>query len=151
MARGRGLLIRKALEFLRKTVRRARRRPAPRHGPPKPTGGFEARPISRDRHGFLTDGRYRVNSRENLKHTHGQALAGKSSFYPGTDVDRLTLEAAQRADSANLWNLKEGTKARVTFDDHIGTHGETGRPTNVVNVYRRKSRTIHASPGSPVD
>ncbi|MEV0713118.1 hypothetical protein [Asanoa sp. NPDC050611] len=147
MGRGTGRLIRKALAFLRKPPKRSARRPSL----PKPAGPFAARPITRDRHGFVSDGRYRVNSKKNLEHTHGQGPPGKSTFYPGTDVDRLTLDAAQRADHADLWDTPKGGKAKVRFAGDIGTHHKTGQPTNVVNVYRRRSGTIHAAPGSRLD
>ena len=114
-------------------------------------GGSVRRPIVRDRHGFLTDGTYRVNAKKNLDHTHGHAPPGKNTFYPGTNVERLTLDAAQRADHDNLWGLTDGTKAKVRFDSDVGVHHGTGQPTNVVNVYRRRSGTVHAAPGSRLD
>jgi hypothetical protein len=101
----------------------------------------------RDRHGQLTDGRYRVSSIANARHTAGSSPAGKSHFYPGTDVDQLTLDAAQYADEANLWDAD--SKAKVPFDRPVGVHVRTGSPTDTVNVYRKKNGTIHASPGSP--
>ncbi len=77
----------------------------------------------------------------------GTAPAGKSYFYSGTDVDGLTLDAAQYADDANLWD--NDNKAKVSFDRDVGVHVRTGQPTDTVNVYRKRNGTIHASPGSP--
>jgi hypothetical protein len=107
---------------------------------------FTSRPKWRDRHGFLTDGHYRVSGAASARHTAGTAPPGKSYFAPDTDVDQVSLDAAQYADHANLWG-PDG-KAKVKFDREVGTLGSTGQPTDTVNVYRKKSGTIHASPGS---
>jgi hypothetical protein len=147
---GKGAIIRKALEFLKKVRKRSK---SSGHGPavpsrptrPTPSGGFTPRPSYRDRHGVLTDDTYRVSSQANLRHTAGHAPPGKSTFHPGTDVDQLGLDAAQHADTHGLW---QGNKAKVPFVQDVGTHHATGVPTNVVNVYRRANGTIHISPGS---
>lgn len=110
---------------------------------------FVPRAAWRDRHRNLTDGIYRVNSVANRRHSPESAPPGRSVFLPHVDVDQITLEAAQRADHSRLWTPKK--KARVDFPFDVGTHGRTGRPTRVVNVYRRDNGTIHSSPGSPRD
>ncbi len=107
---------------------------------------FQARPSYRDRHGFMTDGTYRVSSEANARHSYGTARPGSSYFNEGTDVDQVSMDAAQYADQHDLW---DDNKAKVVFEDNVGVHGQTGRPTDVVNVYRRDNGTIHASPGSP--
>lgn len=152
MAGGGGKILRAALQFLRKIRARGGRggggaRPPARSGPPRPRGPFTPRPSWRDRHGNLTDGTYRVSSGGNQRHTSGSAPAGRSAFHPGTDVDQLTMDAAQYADQANLWSPR-GDKAKVRFDIDVGTHASTDRPTSVVNVYRRRNGTIHSTPGS---
>jgi hypothetical protein len=153
MAGGKGAIIRKALEFFKKIRKRNKPSGHPpalpsRPARPTPSGPFSARPSSRDRHGVLTDGTYRVSSQANLRHTAGSAPVGKSTFHPGTDVDQLSLDAAQRADAGSLWH---DNKAKIPFDRDVGTHHATGIPTNVVNVYRRGNGTIHISPGSRLD
>jgi hypothetical protein len=149
---GKGTIIRKALEFLRRVRRRGGRagtgaRPQ-RPVRARPAGDFTPRPSYRDRHGVLTDGTYRVSGQANLRHTYGHAPPGRSHFNPDTDVDQLTLDAAQYADQANLWTLNDGKKAKIVFDQDIGFHDRSGQSTNVINVYRRSNGTIHGSPGS---
>jgi hypothetical protein len=155
MARGSGRLIRKAFAFLRRTRRRSRSpqsAPSVPAGAPRPAGPFQPRPVFRDRHGFLTDGKYRVSASKNLRHTHGDASPDRSVFHAGTDVERLTLDAAQYADQADLWDPLDPTKAKVPFDRDVGIHRRTGAPTNVVNVYRKiRTGTVHISPGSRRD
>jgi len=154
MAGSKGAIIRKALEFFKKIRKRSKssgHTPAlpsrPAH--PTPAGPFRRVPSSRDRHGMLTDGKYRVSRDANLRHTDGHAPPGKSHFNPGTDVDQLSLDAAQYADQHNLWTLSNGAKAKVPFDRDIGFHDASGSPTNTVNVYRKlRTGTIHISPGS---
>jgi len=160
-----GDILTKLKELLRKLGRSG----AGKHGddlpPPKTTPSgppkiddpdFTPRPSQLDRHGNLTDGTYRVSSDANLRHTAGNAPEGKSYFNEGTDVDQLSLDAAQYADQKNLWYGQNPghpsdypNKAKVVFDDPVGVHAGTGQPTNVVNVYRKKNGTIHATPGSP--
>jgi hypothetical protein len=62
------------------------------------------------------------------------------------DAEKLTLDAAMFADRYNLWDLQN--KAKVIVDRMIGVTGDTNMATNVVNVYRRSSNTVHASPGN---
>lgn len=114
------------------------------------------RPADYDRHGNYTDGTYRVSEKANLRHTDGHAPPGRSTFYPGTDLDRLAIEAAQQADHDDLWRAsnpadKSGdnpAKAKVTFDRDVGVIGSTGQSTRIVNVYKKRNGTIHISPGS---
>jgi hypothetical protein len=115
------------------------------------------RPASYDRHGFYTDGTYRVSHEGNLRHVEGHAPPGKSYFYAGIDVDKLAIQAAEHADHAGIWQAANpehvsgafANKAKIVFDHDIGIHDRTGKPTRVVNVYRRRNGTIHISPGSP--
>lgn len=112
-------------------------------------------PTHRDRHGFLTDGRYRSNSAANNAHGVGRTDMDRSVFFPNVDPDRLALDAARRADEQGSWAAARPgdypSKAKVVFEHPVGIHSRTGEPTYTVNVYRRKSRTIRASPGSPAN
>jgi hypothetical protein len=149
-----GTIIRIALQFLKKIRKRAGQsrgsapRTAPRTTPPAPAGSYTTRPVYRDRHGFLTDGTYRASGQANLRHTYGHAPEGRSYFREGTDVDRLSLDAAQYADHNSLWR---DNKAKVPFNIDVGWHQSGNAWTNVVNVYRRLNGTIHISPGSRLD
>ncbi len=109
--------------------------------------------IYRDRHGFLTDGVYRVSTGKNRPHMFETRASGKSYFNEGTDVERLSLEAARAADRNDRWRADPGStyrrRAKVSYDHDVGIHARTGQPTRVVNVYRKRSGTIHISPGSP--
>jgi nucleoid-associated protein YgaU len=144
MAKGQAGLFSRITGWLRKRLRHEH--------PPRPgirgDRSFVPKPGTVDRHGFLTDGKYRVSNAGSARHTASTAPAGKSYFYPHVDQDQTTLHAAQYADHANLWG-PDG-KAKVPFDQNIGVHAKTGQPTNVVNVYRRRSGTVHGSPGSPL-
>jgi hypothetical protein len=148
MAKGRAGLFEPIIKWLRKRAGHTH----PHAHPPRPglpgDHSFTPRPTQLDRHGFLTDGKYRVSTAGSARHTAGSAPAGKSTFYPHLNEGEIQLQAAQYADHANLWG-PDG-KAKVPFDQPVGDHAKTGLPTNVVNIYRRKSRTVHGSPGSPL-
>ncbi|GAA4034217.1 hypothetical protein GCM10022247_69140 [Allokutzneria multivorans] len=129
---------------------------AERDRPPSPVFGrrvgpqvkepFTARTLWVDKHKQTADGHYRANNAAQAAHLDGTDEEGKSVFLPGLDANRIALDAAQRADEAGLW---AETKAVVEFDSVVGVHAKTGRPTTIVNVYRRETKTIHACPGSP--
>jgi hypothetical protein len=108
--------------------------------------------MSRDRHGNLTDGVYSVNDIKNRPHAYETRQEGKSYFHEGTDLGMLGLHAAAIADRDNLWRSdipgEFARKAKVRFDQPVGIHQRTGQPTHTVNVMRRKTGTIHISPGS---
>ncbi|MFB9903670.1 hypothetical protein [Allokutzneria oryzae] len=117
---------------------------------PQVKGEFARRPLWRNKHGVLTDGHYTVNTAGQKVHRDDSEAADKSRFHATVDVDRLTLDAAQRADAAGLWTGADDERAKVEFTEVVGVHSRTGRPTTVVNLYRRKNKkTIHACPGSP--
>jgi RHS repeat-associated protein len=106
----------------------------------------QARPTVRNANGWLTDGNYTVRPGGNAAHLPGTSLPGKSVFYNAGNVDNLTLQAAEYADTYGLWN---GAKAKVYVDGApIGRTG-SGQPTNWLNVYRDSNGIIHASPGNP--
>ncbi|WP_143261433.1 hypothetical protein [Allokutzneria sp. NRRL B-24872] len=107
---------------------------------------FAARTLWVNKHRETADGHYCTNKEKQALHLASSEMKHKSRFLPELDVNRITLDAAQRADEAGLWN---GVKAVVEFDSVVGVSGKTGRPTTVVNVYRREAKTIHACPGSP--
>lgn len=98
---------------------------------------------------------YRVNQAAYAAHAHETRRPGASYFNVNEDIERLSLEAAQRADADDRWEADEPgafrRKAKVVFPRDVGVHGRTGLPTTVVNVYRKKTGTIHISPGSPDD
>lgn len=120
---------------------------------PPPVGLGASREIFRDRHGFLTDGVYRVSNLANAEHMYATRRVGASYFNDGEDVERLTLVAAQAADHGDLWVADPGSrhrrKAKIRWDRDVGVHGQTGQPTTIINVYRKRSGTVHISPGSP--
>ena len=128
-------------------------------GPPRPADpDFQPRPTSRDRHGNLTDGTYRVSSDANRRHMRGTAPEGKSIYNDDVDPDEITMTSAQYADQRELWTgeipgqpSSFSNKAKVEFDQDVGHHSGTDQQTNVVNVYRKKNGTIHSSPGSRLD
>lgn len=123
-----------------------------------PAPRAEATPIAprdvfRDRHGFLTDGVYRVSNAANADHTYTTRREGASYFNDGEDVERLSLEVAQAADRDDLWIADHGSshrrRAKVRYGRDVGIHGRSGQPTSIINVYRKRSGTVHISPGSP--
>ena len=100
-----------------------------------------------NRHGNLTDGTYTVSKDAMSKHLGG--YQGKSTFYPTLNAEEAVLKAAQHADKFNLWTKNSGTKASVkVLNTNIGTTG-SGKPTNIINVYKNSNGTIHGTPGTP--
>jgi hypothetical protein len=96
---------------------------------------------------------YRVSNTANADHTYATRRVDASYFNDGEDVERLSLVAAQAADRDDLWIADHGSnhrrRAKVRCDRDIGIHARSGRPTRIINVYRKRSGTIHISPGSP--
>jgi len=78
------------------------------------------------------------------KHVFG-GVSGKSIFYPILNANEAVLKAAQYADVASLWI---GNKAKVlVLNTNIGTTG-LGKPTNMINIYRKPNGMIHGAPGN---
>ena len=114
--------------------------------------GFSPSPLSRDSHGRQTNGVYSILNEGMSRHTGGSLSTGRSQFLYNVDANRLVLQAAELANTLQIWS-KRG-KAKIVFDRPIGVHYESGRLTNVLNVYRkqktkREVNLVHGSPGSP--
>ena len=115
--------------------------------PPAPTP-FEPPRIWTNRHGFLTNGTYAVDSTAMRLHTDGN-FGSKSQWWSYVDTDKATLDAAAYADE---YGLRHGPKAKVvSVNGTVGACGETGEETNVINLYRGDPRggvrVVHGSPG----
>ncbi|XYH97996.1 RHS repeat-associated core domain-containing protein [Sorangium sp. So ce1128] len=109
-----------------------------------------SRNVFRNRHGYLTNGRYILDEPGMAPHTVGSLADGRSQFFYHVNEKQLVLDAAAYADDASLWTGSNGSKARVVFDDFIGVHAETGQRTNVLNLYRTETGFVHGAPGSPL-
>lgn len=122
------------------------------YGKMQPPDGWKPPPVTRTPPtkkggpGKLTNGVYTLDEPGMAPHTTDSLAGGKSQFLYHINEKELVLDAAAYADKANLW---VGNKAKVVFDRPIGVHGETGQPTNVLNIYKTDSGFIHAAPGSP--
>ncbi len=100
----------------------------------------------------ITDGYFTVNPTKMARHKPEVAPPGRSTFRSDIDAERAVLDAAKYADEHNLWNSRGKAKVPVK-DEHVGYHGNSGRPTYEINVYREKRNdggyNIHGTPGSP--
>lgn len=115
--------------------------------PPAPTP-FEPPRIWTNRHGFLTNGTYAVDSTAMRLHTDGN-FGSKSQWWSYVDTDKATLDAAAYADE---YGLRHGPKAKVvSVNGTVGACGEMGEETDVINLYRGDPRggvrMVHGSPG----
>jgi hypothetical protein len=110
--------------------------------------GFEAPAVFVNSHHQLTNSIYTISQEKMAPHMTGSLAGGESQFFHRLNAGRITLAAAAFADRMGLW---VGSKAKVWFDAPIGVHARTGRPTNVLNIYRSETGFVHASPGSPDD
>ena len=108
--------------------------------------GFEAPKVFVNRQGLLTNGTYTLDQPGMAPHLTGNLASGKSQFFYRLNAQQVTLDAAAYADKAGLW---VGNKAKVTLDGPIGVHAGTGKPTNVLNLYRSSTGHVHAAPGTP--
>ncbi|AUX47305.1 uncharacterized protein SOCE26_088230 [Sorangium cellulosum] len=106
-----------------------------------------SRGVFKNRHGFLTNGRYILDDDGMVPHRTGSLAQGKSQFLYRVNEKQLVLDAADYADRANLWNKN---RAKVVFEDFIGVHAETGQRTTVLNLYRNNNGLVHGAPGSPL-
>ena len=79
-------------------------------------------------------------------HTTGSLANGKSQFLYRVNKKQGVLDAAAYADDPGLW---VGNKAKVALDTPIGVHGQTGELTNVINIYRTKTGSVHGASGTP--
>ena len=119
---------------------------------PQPSAPAPFKPprIWTDRHGFLTNGTYAVDSTAMRLHTDGNFGSKKSQWWSYVDAEKATLDAAAYADEYGLWH---GPKAKVvSVNGTVGTCGETGEETNVINLYRGDPgggvRMVHGLPGN---
>lgn len=122
-------------------------RPQPSAPAPAP---FKPPRIWTDRHGFLTNGTYAVDSTAMRLHTDGNFGSKKSQWWSYVDAEKATLDAAAYADEYRLWHRP---KAKVvSVNGTVGTCGETGEETNVINLYRGDPRggvrMVHGLPGN---
>ncbi|MBY0589532.1 RHS repeat-associated core domain-containing protein [bacterium] len=99
-----------------------------------------------DRHQFWTNGNYRLLREAQEVHETGDLASGKSQFFDSIDSKQATLDAAMYADRYNSWDARG--KAKVEMSTFIGISARTGKPTNIINVYRRAGKSIHGSPGN---
>jgi hypothetical protein len=113
--------------------------------------GFQAPPVFVNNHHQLTNGIYTLDQAGMAPHMTGSLTGGKSQFFFRLDAGRITLAAAAFADMMGLWGGSDGSTAKVWFDAPIGIHARTGRPTNILNIYRTSTGFVHATPGSPDD
>lgn len=103
---------------------------------------FKAPLITRDRQGFKTNGKYRLDPQGQAPHTDGNYSTGKSQFKHGVDADKAVLDAAAYADRKGLWI---DNKAKVYFNDgEVGY--SNGSPTQWINVYRTDKGMVHGAP-----
>jgi hypothetical protein len=116
-------------------------------------GGVPSSDIKIDRHGRTTNGTYTLGDAGMAKHTPGTAPAGKSVFFPGINAEKIVLDAAKIADEQGLWKATSPgafpSVAKVLWPEEVGVTGETQQRTNWINLYRKKSGTLHGSPGNP--
>nr|WP_262901665.1 RHS repeat-associated core domain-containing protein [Edaphocola aurantiacus] len=103
---------------------------------------FKAPLISKDRQGFKTNGRYRLDAEGQIKHTNGDYTSGKSQFRSGVDADKAVLDAAAYADANDLWI---GNKAKVYVNDGVVGYSN-GQPTQWLNIYRTDKGMVHGAP-----
>ena len=100
----------------------------------------------------ITDGKYVTDPISMARHKPDASslnkIDSKSLFKSGVDAEKTTLDAARYADKHGLWN-NQG-KAKVPTNDVVGY--TDGKPTRIVNVYRKKPNKdgvspIHGTPG----
>jgi hypothetical protein len=108
---------------------------------------FAAPPVRRTPSGEVTNGRYTMRTEAQARHTTGSTTSGKSQFLFRVDADQAVLDASAYADDAGLW-VNNRAKVRVETGP-VGILGESGQPTNWVNLYRTRSGRVHGSPGRP--
>ncbi|MCL1809783.1 MAG: hypothetical protein FWG42_08510 [Clostridiales bacterium] len=116
---------------------------------------FEPPKVYTNSKGQITNGKYIIDSLEMTKHTIGSTTSGKSQFLFDVDADKVVLDAAAYADEYNLWKPSSGNpadfayKAKVPITNgNIGVTGN-GELTSYINVYRKKTNSVHGSPGNP--
>ena len=108
--------------------------------------GFTAPRVFTNRHAFLTNGKYSLDSPGMAPHITGATTTGKSQFLYRVNSDKAVLDAAAYADEAGLW---VGNKAKVFVEDGpVGVIGRTGELTSWINVYRTRTGMVHGAPGS---
>ena len=100
----------------------------------------------------ITDGKYVTDPIGMARHKPDASsldkIDSKSLFKSGIDAEKLTLDAARYADKHGLWDSQG--KAKVPTNDIVGY--TDGKPTRIVNVYRKKPNKdgispIHGTPG----
>ncbi|MER9852209.1 RHS repeat-associated core domain-containing protein, partial [Mesorhizobium sp. M0106] len=99
----------------------------------------------------LTNGKYTINPKDMIPHKNGSTSFAKSQFRSDIDAEKATLDAAALADEYSLWN-QDKAKVQVT-NGPVGYTGNTGQPTDVINVYRSVDKEtggfwVHGSPGN---
>ncbi|MDP9074417.1 MAG: hypothetical protein M3N98_09650 [Actinomycetota bacterium] len=109
-------------------------------------GEFEPPDTFVNRHGQVTNGDYTVDAAGMEPHMTGSLAGGKSQFFFGVDAHTAALDAASYADENGL---SDANKAKVfVTNGPVGVLGQSGVPTDWINVYRTNTGFVHASPGS---
>ena len=95
----------------------------------------------------ITDGKYIVDPIGMARHKPGtiesKNFIDKSLFKSDIDAEKAALDAARYADKHDLWRQN---KAKIPTSEIVGY--ANGKPTKVINVYRKDNGVIHATPGN---
>ena len=116
-----------------------------------PSTRFEGPPISVDRHGQLTNGKYIVDSAGMAPHKIGSLATGKSQFLSWVDAEKAVLDAAAYADAHNAWFLKGSAwQATVHVENGpVGVLADSGELTEWITVTRTRTGFVHGWPSNP--